>query len=612
MRDLRLGVRLGLAFGLLLAALAVISVVSVGKLRSLDASSTNTAQGKVIAAQQQLGVLQHGFQANAHNTVRHLYVYDGDLKAQDAVAADVAKVKAEIGKSLSALEAVLVSDGARDAYGDIVGTRKTYVAAFSEALKLSRQETIDEVEERDGSRTVYTERVVPALKALDGKLATLSAALADDTRAATTAAADRAKSGERTILLVGILAAIIAIALAVLTTRSIVRPVDRLAAALRRVQEQDLRSLQGGLEALSRGDLTVSVEPTTEPIGEAGKDEIGRAGRTVDAVVAQAHASIDAYNVGRGKLADMISGAARSAAGVSAASQQMAETASEAGRAVGEIASAMSDLARGAERQVQAVDSARRGADEVGERIGHSVTAAQETADAADSARAVAQEGVEAARRATAAMEQVSGASEAVTGAIRDLAGKSEEIAGIVQTITAIAEQTNLLALNAAIEAARAGEQGRGFAVVAEEVRKLAEEAQRSATQIAGLLSEIQGQTQAAVELVEDGTRQTQDGTQTVAEARNAFERIGAAVESMSGQIAEIAAAAQLIAAETGTVRDHVTDMAAVAEQASASAEQVSASTEETSASTQEIAASAQQLAATSSELEALVGRFRV
>ncbi len=50
--------------------------------------------------------------------------------------------------------------------------------------------------------------------------------------------------------------------------------------------------------------------------------------------------------------------------------------------------------------------------------------------------------------------------------------------------INDIAYQTNILALNAAVEAARAGDYGKGFAVVASEVRKLAENAKKSADEI--------------------------------------------------------------------------------------------------------------------------------
>ena len=108
--------------------------------------------------------------------------------------------------------------------------------------------------------------------------------------------------------------------------------------------------------------------------------------------------------------------------------------------------------------------------------------------------------------------------------AIQALSARSEKIGGIVDTITGIAEQTNLLALNAAIEAARAGEQGRGFAVVAEEVRKLAEESQSAAAQIAGLIGEIQTETGRVVEVVADGAERTEDGVDTVQRTREAFE----------------------------------------------------------------------------------------
>ena len=115
-----------------------------------------------------------------------------------------------------------------------------------------------------------------------------------------------------------------------------------------------------------------------------------------------------------------------------------------------------------------------------------SADTAAETAEAAQRARDLAEDGVRAAGTAIDGDRPRWRTPRARSAtAIGALSERSDRIGGIVDTIAGIAGQTNLLALNAAIEAARAGEQGRGFAVVAEEVRKLAEESQAAAGQIA-------------------------------------------------------------------------------------------------------------------------------
>lgn len=83
-------------------------------------------------------------------------------------------------------------------------------------------------------------------------------------------------------------------------------------------------------------------------------------------------------------------------------------------------------------------------------------------------------------------------AYEKIENNIQGLQKSAIAIGGITDSIMEIANQTNLLALNAAIEAARAGDAGRGFAVVANEIRNLADQSNKSASNITSIIKEIQ------------------------------------------------------------------------------------------------------------------------
>lgn len=88
---------------------------------------------------------------------------------------------------------------------------------------------------------------------------------------------------------------------------------------------------------------------------------------------------------------------------------------------------------------------------------------------------------------------------------MREVTAASLSMDKIVEAIDTIAFQTNILALNASVEAARAGDKGRGFAVVATEVRALASRSAASAGEIRTMLDDTRSKIKLCSDQAERG-----------------------------------------------------------------------------------------------------------
>ncbi len=377
---------------------------------------------------------------------------------------------------------------------------------------------------------------------------------------------------------------------------------ETVRACLESLNQHCLTGISDGLQAMTRRDLTRTVQARTGLIDLVPDDPAMAAlVEQVNGVVERTRAAVESYNAVQARLRatmgdescldellrgmaslsencmqDVLDGLTAMAGGDFTATavamtkpierapgveagelcvtfntmrEQMAATVGSYGQMRGQVGAMIAEVGEVAETVAAAGEQLSSGAQETGRAI-------------EDVARSMA-EMAAGAERQEQMVERTAGVAveaERLAGEAREVAERGMRLTG---EVARIADQTNLLALNAAIEAARAGDAGRGFAVVADEVRKLAESS-------AG----------------------------TVGETRAAFDELGRAVEGTSGHVESLAGATR--------------EVATVSREARALTEGVSAATQQTAASTQEVAASSETLVETAERLSGLIGRFTI
>ena len=249
--------------------------------------------------------------------------------------------------------------------------------------------------------------------------------------------------------------------------------------------------------------------------------------------------------------------------GVDDASKQVAEGSNN-------LAQSAQALAEGATEQAATTEEIQATINELNESIQHTAKELEKSY----------QEAHDYANTAEGSREDM----EALMGAMERISETSEKIGNIIAEIEDIASQTNLLSLNASIEAARAGDAGRGFAVVADQIRNLAEQSAKSATD--------------SRELIEASLHEVREGSKIATKA--------------SDSLKEVVVGVQTIAESAKKMSELSVTQASGMEQADLAVARISEVIQSNSAAAQESSATSEELSSEAATLSDMVSRFKL
>ncbi|WP_082580001.1 methyl-accepting chemotaxis protein [Pelomonas sp. Root1444] len=491
--DLRIGKRLGLAFAISIAFSVLLAAYARTALMHINDELEVMVSDRLVKIAQ-LEEIKDNVNINAQAVRNVLLVATPEAKRKQLADVDAAaKRTAEL---FDKLNASLPPGRSREMMDGVVQARGLFVASVRKVLDLGLKGETDPA--RDlllGETQELQAKYFTALEAL-------VAYQKDLMHQAAKATDDTVDFAAVAVLLAAAAAIAIGMTMALLITRSVVKPIQQAVDAA---------------ETVAAGDLRVHLATTR-------KDEAG-----------QLLGALQRMNDSLVRIVGAVRGNAESVATAS-----------------GQIAQGNADLSQRTEQQASSLQETAASMEELSATVNHNTDTARQAEQMATGAARVAETGGQVMGQVVDTMEQIT--------------TSSRKIADIIGTIDGIAFQTNILALNAAVEAARAGEQGRGFAVVAGEVRLLAQRSAEAAREIKALIGASVERVEAGNTLVGEAGRTMGEVVSQVRRVSDLISEISAASGEQSKGIAQVGEAVNQLDQVTQQNAALVEESAAAAE----------------------------------------------
>ncbi len=318
------------------------------------------------------------------------------------------------------------------------------------------------------------------------------------------------------------------------------------------------------------------------------------------------------FNVMMDNISKLIKEVKDSATVVFESSNSLTEITSQTNAATNDVATAIEEIARSAGDQARDTEMSAKKVRELADNIKKVTNSVEDVNGITKETGNLSTKGLDIVKTLTEKTIETARSSKEVNDIVLEVDQSSGKIGSITETIGDIAEKTNLLALNAAIEAARAGEHGKGFAVVADEVRKLAEQSATAASEIRGLITNIQSQSKTAVKAMDNSTAIMKEQDEAVSQTEGIFNEITNEIKSIVAKVSEIKVYNNDMNERKDEFVDIISSISTVAQQTSSATQQASASTEEQLAAMEEVANFSQNLNKLAANLQKLVETFNV